>query len=88
VLIYNQIPTANGASADIVLGAPDFTTFVEVDLTKLNTSAKPTTCSIRCRLLRTDTSLCDRPRLPSVLIWNTIPTANAAPANVASASRT
>jgi len=31
VLIYNSIPTANGAAADVVLGAPNFTTFVEPD---------------------------------------------------------
>src|SRR6516162_9881605 len=28
VLIYNQIPTANGVAADVVLGQPDFNTFV------------------------------------------------------------
>ena len=39
VLIYNQIPTANGASADVVLGQPDFTTFVEPDLTQQSTQA-------------------------------------------------
>src|SRR5262249_30075662 len=31
VLIYNRIPTSNGASADVVLGQPDFTTFVQPD---------------------------------------------------------
>src|SRR6185436_19577299 len=34
VLVYNRIPTANGAAADVVLGQPDFTTFVEQDLTQ------------------------------------------------------
>lgn len=29
VLIYNQVPTANGASADVVLGQPSFTTTTE-----------------------------------------------------------
>jgi len=33
VLVYNRIPTANGAAADVVLGVPDFTTFVQPDLT-------------------------------------------------------
>ena len=41
VLIFNRIPTSNGAAADVVLGQPDFTTFVEPDLTqqKNNVSA-------------------------------------------------
>src|ERR1035438_9238838 len=37
VLIYNQIPTSNGAAANVVLGAPDFTTFVQPDLTQQKT---------------------------------------------------
>ena len=37
VLIFNQIPATNGASADVVLGQPDFTTFVEPDLTQQKT---------------------------------------------------
>ena len=39
VLIYNRIPTANGAAADVVLGAPNFTTFVEPDLTQQKVDA-------------------------------------------------
>jgi len=39
VLIFNKIPTSNGAAADVVLGQPNFTTFVQVDLTQQNTSA-------------------------------------------------
>ena len=42
VLIYNRIPTANGAAADVVLGAPNFTTFVEPDLTQQKTDATAT----------------------------------------------
>ena len=49
VLIFNSIPTANGAAADVVLGQPDFSTFVEPDLTQQNENAKPTICSIRWR---------------------------------------
>ena len=47
VLIFNRIPTSNGAAADVVLGQPDFTTFVEPDLTQqknnvsANTVAQP-----------------------------------------------
>jgi len=39
VLIFNRIPTANGAAADVVLGAPDFTTFVQPNLVEQNASA-------------------------------------------------
>src|SRR5215475_11509956 len=34
VLIFFHIPTVNGAAADVVLGQPDMTTFVEPDLTQ------------------------------------------------------
>lgn len=36
VLIYNSIPSSNGASADIVLGQPDFQSRPEPDLTQSN----------------------------------------------------
>ncbi len=39
VLIYNKIPTTNGAAADIVLGQPNMTTWVQVDISQQNTSA-------------------------------------------------
>ena len=34
ILIYNKIPTTNGVAADVVVGQPNFTTFVQTDLTK------------------------------------------------------
>src|SRR5207244_4371225 len=34
VLIFNRIPTANGAAADVVLGQTDFSAFVQPDLTQ------------------------------------------------------
>ncbi|MBZ5624721.1 MAG: hypothetical protein LAQ69_39385 [Acidobacteriia bacterium] len=84
VLIYNRIPTANGAAADIVLGQPNFTTFVEPDLTQQNTTASPTTLlnpvavtSDGIHLFVSDLGF------NRVLIWNSIPTVNAAPADVA-----
>jgi len=83
VLIYNRIPTANGAAADVVLGQPDFTTFVEQDLTQQTNSAQANTLlnpvavtSDGTRLFVTDLGH------NRVLIWNTIPTANAAPADL------
>jgi hypothetical protein len=39
VLIYNSIPTANGAAADIVLGQPNMTTYVQVNIADQTTSA-------------------------------------------------
>ena len=32
VLIWNSIPTQNGAAADVVLGQKDFTSFVQLDI--------------------------------------------------------
>ncbi len=40
VLIYNKIPTTNGVAADVVIGQPNFTSFVQPDLTQ--SSATPT----------------------------------------------
>ena len=84
VLIYNTIPTSNGVAADLVLGAPDFTTFVQPDLTQQNTNATASNLlnpvavtSDGVHLFVTDLGY------NRVLIWNTIPTTNAAPADVA-----
>ena len=84
VLIYNRIPTANGAAADVVLGAPDFTTFVQPDLTQQKNDAQANNLlnpvavtSDGVRLFVTDLGN------NRVLIWNSIPSANGAPADVA-----
>ena len=45
VLIFNSIPTANGAAADLVLGQKSLTSFVEPDLTKNSNDATPSTLS-------------------------------------------
>jgi uncharacterized protein (TIGR03437 family) len=83
VLIYNSIPTSNGASADVVLGQPNFTTFVEPDLTQANSDALPN------NLLNPVSVTSDGQHLfvtdlghHRVLIWNSIPTTNQAPADV------
>ena len=39
ILIYNRIPTTNGVAADVVIGAPNFTAFVQTDITQQNISA-------------------------------------------------
>ena len=83
VLVYNRIPTANGASADVVLGQPNFTTFVEPDLTQQKTDALPTNLlnpvsvtSDGSHLFVTDLGY------NRVLIWNSIPTTNGAAADI------
>ncbi|HLK64878.1 MAG TPA: hypothetical protein VKU19_15655 [Bryobacteraceae bacterium] len=84
VLIYNRIPTANGAAADVVLGAPNFTTFVEPDLTQQTTTAAPNNLlnpvavtSDGVHLFVTDLGY------NRILIWNSIPSTNQASADVA-----
>jgi uncharacterized protein (TIGR03437 family) len=84
VLIYNQIPTSNGAAADVVLGAPDFTTFVEPDLTQQKTNATASlvlnpvaVSSDGAHVFVTDLGY------NRVLVWNSIPTTNGVPADVA-----
>jgi hypothetical protein len=83
VLVYNQIPTSNGAAADMVLGAPNFTTFVQPDLTQQSTSATASNMlnpvsvtSDGVRLYVTDLGY------NRVLIWNSIPTSNGAAADL------
>ncbi len=83
VLIYNKIPTANGAAADVVLGQPNFTSAIQPDLTQQNTS------STASNLLNPVSVSSDGVRLyvtdlgyNRVLMWNGIPSTNAAPADV------
>src|ERR1017187_2325415 len=84
VLIYNQIPTGNGAAADVVLGAPDFTTFVQPDLTQQKTNVTASlvlnpvaVSSDGVHVFVTDLGY------NRVLIWNSIPSSNGVPADVA-----
>src|SRR6266852_396970 len=83
VLIYNSVPTSNGAAADVVLGQPNFTTFVEPDLTQAKSDATAdnllnpvSVTSDGVRLYVTDLGH------NRVLIWNSIPTQNQQPADV------
>jgi uncharacterized protein (TIGR03437 family) len=84
VMIWNQIPTSNGAEANVVLGQPDFTTFVEPNLLQLETFARAN------NMLNPVSVTSDGTRLyvsdlgyNRVLVWNTIPTSNQAPADFA-----
>ena len=83
VLIWRSIPTKNNQPADLVLGQPNFTTAPQPDLTKLSTAAKAN------NMLNPVSVMSDGQRLfvtdlgfQRVLIWNTIPDANQAPADV------
>ena len=83
ILIWNSIPASNHQPADIVLGAPDFNTFVQPDLTKATIDAQANTLltpvavsSDGIRLFVTDLGH------NRVLIWNTLPSRNQQPAEV------
>jgi len=84
VLIFNHIPTTNGAAADVVLGAPNFTTYVNPDISQQQSGATASTMlspvsvtSDGTRLFVTDLGF------NRVLIFNSIPTTNGASADVA-----
>ncbi len=83
VLIYNAIPTSNGAAANVVLGAPDFTTVVvppvtqqTVPPTQSNFSSPTSVTTDATHLYVTDLGH------NRVLIWNSIPTTNNVAADV------
>ena len=83
VLIYNSIPSSNGAGADIVVGQPDFDTRPEPDLTQSNVEPtvsgmlNPVSVTVsNGRMLVTDLGF------NRVLIFNTVPTQNTAPADI------
>jgi uncharacterized protein (TIGR03437 family) len=83
IMIYNSIPTANGAAADLVLGQPNFTTWVQVDISQQTTNAASnnmldpvSVTSDGQHLFVTDLGY------NRVLIWNSMPTTNQQPADV------
>ena len=83
VLIWNNIPTTNNKAADVVLGQPNFTTYVEPDLTQANAVATAS------NLLNPVSVSSDGVRLyvadlghNRVLIWSSIPNSNNAAADV------
>jgi uncharacterized protein (TIGR03437 family) len=83
VLIYNKIPTTNGVAADVVIGQPNFTSFVQPDLTQAN--AMPTASNMQDPIsVTTDATHMYVADLGQsrVLIYNTIPTTSGAAADV------
>src|SRR5271154_1858030 len=75
IMIWNSIPTTNGADADVVVGQPDFTSNTE-DASQTSLNQPEELWSDGTRLVVADENN------HRVLIWNTIPTTNGAPADV------
>ncbi len=75
VLIWNEIPTANGAPADVVVGQPDFTSDA-AGIGPSSLSSPRGVWSDGTRLAVADGNNF------RVLVWNRMPTTNGAPADV------
>ncbi|MGC9945143.1 MAG: hypothetical protein ABSF64_02000 [Bryobacteraceae bacterium] len=83
VLIYNSIPTANGAAANIVLGQPNMTTWVQINIADQTTSAAANNMLTPVSVTSDGTHLfVSDLGYNRVLIWNSIPTINQQPADV------
>jgi uncharacterized protein (TIGR03437 family) len=83
VMVWNNIPTTNNQPADFVLGQPNFTTATQQDETTADTETNA------ANLLNPVSVTSDGTRLfvsdlghNRVLIWNSIPTQTAQPADV------
>jgi hypothetical protein len=83
ILIWNSIPTTNGAPADVVLGQPNFTSLVQPDLTQVqaNVTAQTLTSPVSVTSDGTRVYVADLGD-SRVLIWNSIPTVNQRAADV------
>ncbi len=84
VLIYNKIPTSNNAPADVVLGQASFTAFVQPDLSQSATTATPSNMQTPVSVTTDGTRLFVADLAQNrVLMWNSIPSTNGAPADYA-----
>ncbi|MES2597722.1 MAG: cadherin domain-containing protein [Verrucomicrobiota bacterium] len=77
VLIWNSIPTSNGAPANVVVGKPDFTSTTQGTTQSLTRVCRDVTFTPDGQKLIVSDQSNNR-----VLIWNTIPTTNGTPASV------
>lgn len=77
VLIWNPIPTANGAPATVVLGQKDFSTLQPASVVSSSSLRGPQGVWIQGQQLFVADSAANR-----VLIWNHIPTQNTQPADI------
>jgi uncharacterized protein (TIGR03437 family) len=83
VLIYNSIPTANGAAANIVLGQPNMTTWVQINIADQTTSAAANNMLTPVSVTSDGTHLfVSDLGYNRVLIWNEIPSTNQQPADL------
>ena len=83
ILIYNKIPTTNNVAADVVVGQPNFTSFVQPDLTQSNATPAANNMQIPVSVTTDATHMYVADLGQSrVLIFNTIPTTNGASADV------
>jgi hypothetical protein len=83
ILIYNSIPTANGAAADIVLGQPNMTTWVQINIADQTTSAAANNMLTPVSVTSDGTHLFVADLgFNRVLMWNSIPSTNQQPADV------
>jgi len=76
IMIWNSIPTTNGANADVVVGQPDFTSNGAATNQSGLGSEPEGVWSDGTRLAVADSGN------NRVLIWNSVPTTNGAPADV------
>lgn len=75
VLIFNQIPTSNGASADVVTGQPDFTS-ANLYYNQSNGMAQNTLYSPQ-QVCSDGTKLyVNQPNYGRIMVWETIPSTN------------
>ncbi|HSW89821.1 MAG TPA: hypothetical protein VLH19_03025 [Patescibacteria group bacterium] len=83
LLIYNSIPTTNGAAADVVVGQPDMTTF-NATLSTSSTHFGKTGCAQGPRGIAVYNNIlfATDPCNLRVLVWNSIPTTNGAAADL------
>lgn len=77
VLVYNTIPTSNGASADLVLGQTNFTDNAAIFTPDANETYHPLALSISKNSGKLAVSTDQAGR---IMIWDTFPTTNNAPA--------
>jgi uncharacterized protein (TIGR03437 family) len=85
VLIFNRIPTTNGAAANVVLGQANFNVGIERNIAQVTPNPKPTTLSDPVSVTTDSLGHLFVADLGynRVLVWNTVPTANQAPADIA-----
>lgn len=81
LLIYNSIPTSNNTSADVVIGEPSFSTMT-IACTQTDLGEQPLGLYVGGGKIIVGDTFGNGSNGDRVLIWNSIPTTNNAPADV------